>query len=483
MNTSVDKNTLRTVKAWLPAKARRLAAIGWTPPSPDGDGRVWRIWRADDFVEGGSGPAAAPGGRVEVVVWNETPDATITRSRLAHIRARLVDGGGLVLQRPLATSEPASSATDRSAANALYRSLQNLVLMLSEVGFVIRRERAVTQPEGSTVGVLVARRDRYRVRPFRRADGPAIRVLFTRSFHAERSAEAWRWKFEDNPYGQNLMSVATDDEGTVVGHYAGLPFQLIDACSSPPIAYDALQLCDIMTAASVRHAGLGPTAMISRLWRHFYAAYAEHRVAFVIGFNTASSRGMALRFHRATKLEAISAWRRRTDAVSTASTGYRVAPLPTFGASCDRLFKRAAPAYGALVGRNRAYLTWRYRARPDARYRIYGVYRWRKLVGWGVFRRQGDRLIWGDALFHPAHGAAAEALVSAAVAGENERPRELFAWFAHRPTWWRDVLVATGWQPIEEPNDLSLIYGMHNAPQAEPALRTLYYTMGDSDLF
>ncbi len=483
MNTPVDNNTLRTAMASLPAKARRVAAIGWTPPGVDRRGREWLIWRAEDLAERGLAARTRSGGAIDGVVCNETPDTAITRSRLAGIRARLVEGGALVLRRPLAEHESTSHSADVSAASALARTLQNLVLMLSELGFVIRRERAVAQPGDRTFGVLVARRDPYRIRPFRRTDGPAINDLFTGSFHAVRSAEAWRWKFEHNPYGQNRMSVATDDREKVVGHYAGVPFQFIDACTSPPIAYDALQLCDIMTAASVRHTGLGPTAMISRLWRHFYAAFAEHRVAFVIGFNTASSRGMALRFHRATELEPIAAWRRGADAVPAQTGGYRVVPLSAFDASCDRLFKRAAPAYGALIARHRTYLTWRYIDRPDARYRIYGVYRWRRLVGWGVFRRQEDQLVWGDALFHPAHGAAAEALVSAAVAGEAKPPRELFAWFAHRPSWWRDVLMETGWQPVAEPNELSLIYGMHNAPRAEPALRTLYYTMGDSDLF
>ncbi len=298
-----------------------------------------------------------------------------------------------------------------------------------------------------------------------------------------RTPEAWQWRYEQHPHGRNNVSVATDRGGALVGHYAGLPFRFTDARASPTQTYDALQLCDIMTAPSVRRSGLGPTAMITRLWRHFYAAHAEHRVGLVIGFNTASSRGMAMRFHRATELERIVAWRRGPTTVPPAVPGYRVRPITDFDAASDRLFARAAPAYGALVERTHGYLTWRYRARPDVAYQILGAYRWRRLVAWGVFRRDGDTLIWGDALCDPGHVKASEALVSAAMARQEAPPGGLFAWFAPRPTWWRDALQTHGWRSVPEPNDLSLIYGMHNAPDAESALRTLYYTMGDSDLF
>lgn len=485
MKMTPDTDALARAIAWLPRHARIVAAIGWSPTDPEtaaqaadgGRTRVWHEWPADSLHDAGTCAVLADAAEgFDAVVWRESPVALITRPRLQQARARLQARGTLVLLRPI------ERAAWVSEHDALRDTVQNLVLLLSELGFVLRRERVVSGAAGADA-VLVARRDAHRVRPYRREDRDAIRALFTTSFHTTRTPEAWRWRFEQHPFGHNKASVATDRDGGLVGHYAGLPFHLTDARASPRRTYDALQMCDIMTAPSVRRLGLGPTAMITRLWRHFYAAHAEHRVAFVIGFNTASSRGMAMRFHRATELERITAWRRATDGVPRDVARYRVRPITDFNAATDRLFARVAPAYGALVERRRTYLSWRYRARPDVAYLILGAYRWRRLVAWGAFRRDGDTLLWGDALCDPQHVGAAEALVATAVARQATPPSDLFAWFPSRPAWWCDALRAHGWRSIPEPNDLSLIYGMHNAPEAEAALRAMYYTMGDSDLF
>ena len=469
----LDQPTQRSITSWLPANARQVGALGWTPTESTRTDREWRV--VDQ-------PADRPalGENLDAVVWREQPHAPLTRAALTWVRERLTPRGTLILARPIPLGDDPTSSP--ASGSGLRRTIQNLVVLLSELGFAIRYERTLSVADG-TLAVIVARRDPFRVRPFRRDDALPVDALFTQNFFVERGPEAWRWKFDDNPYGPRQASVATNADGDVVGHYAGVSFRFVDARSAPIRAYSAIQMCDIMTAASVRRSGLGRTAMISRLWRHFYARYAENTVGFVVGFNTASSRGMALRFHEATELEPIASWQREVDTVTTGPRGYRVEALTGFDSGFDRLFARVAPAYGALVERNQRYLEWRYAQRPDARYQIYGAYRWRRLVGWGVFRRDGDTLVWGDALCDPDHANAAEAIVATAVAAEPSRPRELRAWFAHRPAWWRAHLLHHGWQATPERHGLSLIYGMHKAPEAEDALRTLYYTMGDSDLF
>jgi hypothetical protein len=55
------------------------------------------------------------------------------------------------------------------------------------------------------------------------------------------------------------------------------------------------------------------------------------------------------------------------------------------------------------------------------------------LAGWCVFRRRDDRLVWGDALFHPRHDGAAESLLAAAVRlPDLAGARQLETWFSPR---------------------------------------------------
>ena len=107
------------------------------------------------------------------------------------------------------------------------------------------------------------------------------------------------------------------------------------------------------------------------------------------------------------------------------------------------------------------------------------------MVGWSVFRRDGDRLIWGDALFHPrhalgaAHACLAQVLQSSACRGVNT----IESWFSPRPSWWVTVLQQLGFEQQEEPHGLWMTCVPHRDPQAAESLRQLYYTMGDGDLF
>jgi len=106
-------------------------------------------------------------------------------------------------------------------------------------------------------------------------------------------------------------------------------------------------------------------------------------------------------------------------------------------------------------------------------------------VGWAVFRRGGGRLIWGDALFEPAHAlGAARAILAAAVrAAGLAGVSRIEGWFSNRPAWWHQLLPQLGFEPREEPNQLAFIYFPDGEPDCPETLQRLYYTLGDIDLF
>jgi hypothetical protein len=57
-------------------------------------------------------------------------------------------------------------------------------------------------------------------------------------------------------------------------------------------------------------------------------------------------------------------------------------------------------------------------------------------------------------------------------------------WFPHRPDWFHRALIELGFEERPEPQDLSLMCVPFTMSDATARMReSLYYTMGDGDLF
>ena len=340
----------------------------------------------------------------------------------------------------------------------------------------------------------MARKSSFRVRAHHEGDEEAILDLFTPSFHTARSVDHWRWKFLHNPWGQRRITVAWSPEGELAAHYAGYPVIWRHAAGSGAATdLEALQVGDTMTHPRFRSVGRGPTSLLVRCVRHFYASYCEERVAFNFGFNTGNIRKFSLRFVRAQILEPVAYWRLGIGSLpngpSSGSDRYRVrsvgiAELDRRSDSFDRFFDRAAPAYGTLVRRHADWLRWRYLQCPDEPpCLLFSAHRWGSLVGWSVFRRRENRMLWSDALFLPRHGRASRALLRAALDHpEMAEVEAVEAWFSPRPDWWQPVLKDLGFRSEPEPDDLALLFVPHARDDAADILSGAYYTMGDGDL-
>lgn len=364
-----------------------------------------------------------------------------------------------------------------------------LVLALSRLRFVILDEPEV--PSAGAVGgdlrLVHARRGNFEVRGYRAGDEVDILRLFAPSFHVERSLEHWRWKYLQNPWGQAMITLARDPEGDLAAHYAGYPVPFVDARSGRFDEMVAVQVGDTMTDPRFRAKGRGFSSLLGRCFRHHFASFCEERVAFNYGFNTGNIRRFNFRFIGGRLAERVGYWRRSSEPPPSTRgglRGYRSERTSDFDSRFDRLFRAAAPFYGFLVERGERWLRWRYAACPDdPPFFTVEARRFGRLVGWGVFRRRRDQLLWVDALFHPKHlAAAAEVLRSALAEPEAEGATEIVAWFSAGPEPWIAELERLGFHREEEPNDLGLIYLGFLRPDAGDLLAEVYYTMGDGDL-
>ena len=369
---------------------------------------------------------------------------------------------------------------------------------LLEARFRLVHEETVALDPGrgarATALVLEARPDQHVVRSYREGDEAAIVRLFAESFSPDRGLAHWRWKYRDNPFGTLAISCAFGPDGELVAHYAAYPVPFRRSRAGAAETVLCHQVGDTMTDRRHRHVGRGKTSLLGRTARHFYARHCEGRVAFNYGFNTGNIQRFSELFVGARKVWDIELWSCRAGDLSLAAPRrfrpYRVTRIDRLGADADDFFERVAPRYGLLVERRRPYLEWRYLRCPDVEYRLYRVDRGRHLVGWGVVRAEGERLLLGDALFDPEHPDAVSALLREASglgdgddAGAAATERRIEGWFSPHPAWWRERLVALGFTAAPEPHGLGMVFvPFLECPQRE--LESGYYlTMGDSDLF
>lgn len=324
--------------------------------------------------------------------------------------------------------------------------------------------------------------ERIIVRAYKPGDEAAILDLFERSFHVQRSLPHWQWTYRDDPYGREHISVAFDGE-RLVGHYSGYPVPFhIDGADVL-----AHQIGDTMTDTSVRHVGRGPTAVLGRTARHFYETFCEDRIAFNYGYNVANIQKFSVRFLRSDRVLPVAYRVRRAplpevSRLSRWLRGYTLEVVERATADFDELFERAARGYQFLIRRDARYLQWRYFDCPDSSYIFVAVRKWRRLAGWIVYRIRENKLIWGDALFDPKHAEAARVVVPHVAAAHRVEAVE--GWFPRYPAWFDAELRAMDFEDRPEPQDLALMCVPFQMSDATARMRaSLYYTMGDSDLF
>jgi GNAT acetyltransferase-like protein len=518
------------IGADLGAPALALAAGGHavTALCPNTDLAAYAARRAADagtgvrFAAGGLADAAAPEPGYAAVVLLECLDR-LGPLAAALARALLAPGGRLLIAgavSPVAARELAIALAEAGFVVLKHERLGERVRRTSALALAAiaarqdelaaacagdaGRERQLAAwldgwrercagLAGGRLGyeVVVARREDFFVRGYREGDEAQILALFASSFHVPRSVERWRWEYRENPHGNLAISEAFAADGRLVAHYAAYPVRFHDEVAGAPRARLAYQVGDTMTAPEVRHVGRGPTSLLARTVRHFYASLCEGRVAFNYGFNTGNIQRFSLSFVGARRFEPVPF--RVLDPAArplprpshlSRLAGWRVERVTHFDARWDELFARVRGSYRLLVERDARYLEWRYARCPDPRYSLYAVFRRRRLIGWSVFRQKGERLLWGDALFDPRHpGAVARLLAAVLAAPEHRGARTVAAWVSRHPAWWPALLDRLGFESRPEPEGLGVVFVPFEHDPEQDFRDHLYYTMGDGDLF
>ncbi len=229
------------------------------------------------------------------------------------------------------------------------------------------------------------------VRLYREGDGAGINELFVRVFGRQRPLAMWEWRFLHNPAHGGVQIAVAEDQGRIVGQYAGAPRDLWFRGERAP----ALQILDNFIDADYR-AG-------ARLQRQMFDVLVEHAVTSGIGIGFGYPNPVAYKvgkrflgyrdvltlrplFRRlnwrlawqqrrlpgAGLVRRLSAWAYRLRwCLRPPPRGVRLRRVERFDERADRLWQRAADGERIIGIRDQVFLNWRFVARPGWQYDIY----------------------------------------------------------------------------------------------------------------
>jgi hypothetical protein len=226
---------------------------------------------------------------------------------------------------------------------------------------------------------------------------------------------------------------------------------------------------------------------------HFNSSYCKGKVPFIYGFNTDKIKKFGERFLQYKYIDSVPFRTRNIKESPIKSvplirklfSGYKVNIVESVNSEWDEFFNRVAFSYKFLVKRNSLYLKWRYIDCPEKDYMIFSIRKKSKLIGWSVFLKRENHLIWGDALFDKKYPEAITFLLNYILSIPQCKEIEIIeGWFSKNPEWWNNILDNAEFQITVEPNRLTPCFVIFTHTDIlEKLQKFLYYTMGDSDLF
>jgi hypothetical protein len=322
--------------------------------------------------------------------------------------------------------------------------------------------------------------------------------MFEEIFNVKRSLDHWYWKYRDNPFGSFNIAVAQIDDGEMAAHYAGYPVPFYFYKSDTTIhTLTSYQIGDKMSRPKYRNIGFGKSSILFRTADHFFSKFCDGKVPFIYGSPTENSLKLALLMD-CKPHGVISLWKKDLrvnllDRIISIFFNYHnltIDKVTSITEEWDQFFNEVGPHYIFMVKRDAKYLKWRYIDCPDKIYHFFSLRKKGKLIGWGVFKTKGNTLVWGDTLFSNKNESIVSYFLSRVVYKYFQGVKSIEGWFSNRPEWWTKELFKAGFKNMAEPNNITLIYkkfclNNHAAClfEEKKIKKSLYYTMGDTDLF
>lgn len=339
--------------------------------------------------------------------------------------------------------------------------------------------------------VFVAQKDDIEIGRYHDGEGSEILEMFNKIFNVRRTMDHWQWKFKNSPFGNKNIAVARGKDGSMAAHFCAYPVPFYCGDVDEKKIFLTAQAGDTMTNPAYRNVGLGKSSVLARLAFYFYYKFCENNYPFIYGFNTGKIKKLGERYLDYEYINAIPYHCLKLDDPQNKKK-YRpkkfqwvsICKESSLGNEYEKFFNEVCNDYQMLVKRDYNYLKWRYFDCPDKKYHFYAVRRFGKLLGWAVFCRKEKKLIWGDSLFKKKYKGYLKNLLSFVIHNSFQDIKSIEGWFSANPQWWTMHLKDMGFITKQEPSNLFPCFKIFDKSfNSKMFESSLYYTMGDSDLF
>lgn len=331
------------------------------------------------------------------------------------------------------------------------------------------------------------------IRRYRPGDEEGILALFQQVFGRERSLAHWRWKFEENPAGQQIM-LAVTETGEIVGHYAGIPVRV--TVDGKPFIFS--QPVDTMISPSHRR-GLKKPGLFPNLTLKFAEEYGgRDRAAVTFGFPTDEHSRLGQRLMGYVALPPVvklvkrigsgphrTPWQQMVDLLHRVRV--QVREVDRFDAPVDRLWARCERELRVATVRDARYLNWRYADCPDVHYRLLQAQEalTGRVCGLAVLRlgwMGQPAALLVDWLVPWRDWVTADRLLKRSCQEvELAAMKELQGWMPSASPW-HQYLLEWGFQAVD--GNLPFVARTYTPEVSlEYVSPRWYYTMGDSDIY
>lgn len=329
----------------------------------------------------------------------------------------------------------------------------------------------------------------FTIRRYRPGDEAGIQDAFHRVFaagnpqFAPRSLERWRWQFERNPAGTQILIAVHDETGAVAGHYAGVP-RAFRGQGREGLAAEAVDsFVDPRFRAALRRPGL--FVVLALAWFREFTASGADFFAYGLPIETAARIGGAFLDYQVVHHQL--ALERAVDdpRVLGGPAAPGVSVVDDFDGRFERLSEEALPGLGSATVRSAAYLRWRYLEHPDHRYVVGAAGEGDRLRGYVVLRRgafdgREDELVVDFVVPAGDLDAARALLRFAAQRAREEGAPAVSLVLPPSSAWFREI-QRLGFYARPTRYDWSV---SHNRRPYETHVlrRDWWYTLGDTDL-
>jgi hypothetical protein len=309
----------------------------------------------------------------------------------------------------------------------------------------------------------------YNITGYSPGDEKEITALFREVFGKEFTVRQWEWKYAVPGHGRIFSRVARDVGGRIIGHAGAVPLKGL--MHGRPIPF--FQIADVMVHKSAR-GNLGKKGLFTVLMTNLLENLAnEFPDLFSYGFagpgpfRVGERAGVYGMIDRAPEFSCI--------ARKYVPCFCRAREIGWSDDRVDRLWEKNSRNLALTLIRDREYFRWRYQENPYFRYRIIGIFFFKRMIGWSVIRDDGEEVLVTDIFAEKRNLSSSLKALGSFLTSEGKTSFRFWL-----PRTWTDH---AGPCRIRE-SEVIVVNMIWELPVRTPFAREhFFYTMSDADIF